>query len=404
EIIREFDGESANDQFGWIARKLGDVDGDSVADFVTSAPYHSTGGKNAGRVYVYSTATGKLVWQQDGEAEDTLGSGLESAGDTNGDGIPDVIASGPPHGVVFIYSGKDGRVLLSLKSQSQSPEAFGQHVAGVGDVNQDGFADVIIGAPPPPTTPGKGIGHAYVYSGKDGKLLLTLNGQSEGDRFGNSVAGSSKGKQTFLVVSAAKAGPLKRGRVFVYDSLTTKPKFVIEGDETASALGAMFLSVVGDIDGDATPDIYASDWQNAAKGPATGRVYIHSGKDGRRLLTLTGETEGEGFGTCPAPAGDVDHDGQDDLIVGAWQFAGAATSAGKASLFSGKDGTLMKSYTCRIPGDTFGFDAVGMSDIDGDGTDDLLITSGYSGIHGYHSGRVFLISSGVRPNKTAAAK
>jgi hypothetical protein len=113
-------------------------------------------------------------------------------------------------------------------------------------------------------------------------------------------------------------------------------------------------------------------------------------------MTLTGETAGEGFGIGPATAGDVDHDGRADLIVGAWQYAGAAVSGGRASLFSGKSGSLVKTFTCKTPGDTFGFDAVGMGDVDGDGAIDFLITSGWSGVNGYRSGRVFLISSGVQ--------
>src|SRR6185295_8279553 len=111
-----------------------------------------------------------------------------------------------------------------------------------------------------------------------------------------------------------------------------------EADETGGALGAMFLSVPGDMKGDGVPDVYASDWANAAKGPSTGRVYVHSGADGRHLLTLTGETAGEGFGTSPSVAGDVD----------------------------------------------------------GDRSADFLITSAWSGISGFHSGRIFVISSGVR--------
>jgi len=95
---------------------------------------------------------------------------------------------------------------------------------------------------------------------------------------------------------------------------------------------------------------------------------------------------------------DLNFDGRPDLIVGAWQFSGEANSGGRTYLYSGRTGDLLKTYTCRIPGDTFGFDAVGMGDVDGDGTVDLLITSAWSGIHGYHSGRIFLISSGIAKN------
>jgi len=121
-------------------------------------------------------------------------------------------------------------------------------------------------------------------------------------------------------------------------------------------------------------------------------------------MTLTGETAGEGFGIGPATAGDVDGDGRADLIVGAWQYAGAAVSGGRATLYSGKDGRTLRTWTCKVPGDTFGFDAVGMGDVDRDGTIDLLVTSAWSGIHGYHSGRVFLISSGIRTHGGAATR
>ena len=78
------------------------------------------------------------------------------------------------------------------------------------------------------------------------------------------------------------------------------------------------------------------------------------------------------------------------------RYSGQAVSAGRAYLFSGRDGGRLKTFTCRIPGDTFGFDAVGMGDIDGDGTIDFLITSAWSGIHGFHSGRMFIVSGGIR--------
>jgi len=82
--------------------------------------------------------------------------------------------------------------------------------------------------------------------------------------------------------------------------------------------------------------------------------------------------------------------------VGSWQYSTAATSGGRVYLYSGRDGRLIRSFTDRIPGDTFGFDAVGIGDVDGDGTVDFLVTAAWSGVHGNHSGRIFIVSSGVK--------
>src|SRR4029077_5939683 len=128
KIIREWRGESAEDQFGWIGRNIGGVDGDGIPDIVTSAPPHGNAGSNAGRIYVFSTGTGKLLWTADGTPGDQLGTGVEAAGDTNREVIPDVVASGPAGtGVAYIYSGRDGRMLQNFKS-SNPDESFGNHI------------------------------------------------------------------------------------------------------------------------------------------------------------------------------------------------------------------------------------------------------------------------------------
>lgn len=146
------------------------------------------------------------------------------------------------------------------------------------------------------------------------------------------------------------------------------------------------------MNGDGMPDIYASDWSANANGPGAGRVYVHSGADGSRMTVLSGEARGDGFGIGAADAGDVDGDGHADLVIGAWQHRGAAPSGGKVYLYSGRDFSLLRVWTGQVMGETFGFDATGMGDVDGDGYGDVLLTSAWSAINGARSGRMFVLS------------
>jgi hypothetical protein len=391
-ILHEWVGETKGDQFSWIARGIGDVDGDRVGDLVTSAPtFGANGGPvGKGRVYLYSGRSGKLIWSQTGADGDNLGIGLEGAGDVNRDGAGDVIAGAPGAGRAFVYSGRNGSLLLTLAPDTTG-ERFGQSASGAGDLNGDGHADLIVGAPGS-SGRGQGAGRAYLFSGKDGSRLALLEGERAGDGFGSIVAGARQRQGSLVLVGAPRGGPRSRGRVYIHEGLSPRPKFLIEADSTGAALGAMFTSVVGDVDGDRVPDVYAADFSNSARGPATGRVYVHSGADGRRLHALTGESPGDGFGIGSADVGDVNRDGFDDLVVGAWQFSGAVPSGGKVYLYSGKDGTLLRAITGRVPGETFGFDATGAGDLNGDGVPDLLLTSTWSNIKGFRSGRMYLIS------------
>ena len=90
---------------------------------------------------------------------------------------------------------------------------------------------------------GQEAGRAYIYSGKDGSVLLTLSGERAGDAFGSAVAGFADKEHIFLIVGAPNAGPKQTGRTYVYDALSSKPTFSIEADETGVALGATFLPV-----------------------------------------------------------------------------------------------------------------------------------------------------------------
>lgn len=390
-ILQEWRGEALGDQFGWIARDMGDVDGDGVHDVTTSAPTRVTDGPAAGRIYGYSGRTGALLWTVDGSAGDQLGLGIEAAGDVNADGVPDVIAGAPGNNYAIVVSGRDGAVIQRYEAREEG-ELFGRKVGDLGDVNGDGFDDVLIGAPQN-SAAGANAGRAYVFSGADASVLLTLTGDEAGDAFGSSGGGTTSADgRTTIIVGAPNAGPGDRGATYVYHGLTTEPAFVIESDETGAQLGAMFVSAVGDVNADGIVDVYAADWAANTNGAGSGRVYVHSGADGARLYDLAGESPGDGFGIGVADAGDVDGDGHADLIIGAWQHGSAAPSGGKVYLYSGKDGTVQREITGRVMGETFGFDATGVGDVDGDGVIDYLLTSAWSAVNGGRTGRMFIIS------------
>lgn len=402
QVLHQWRGEAKGDQFGWIARGIGDADGDRVSDVATSAPTWGARGGPAGpgKVYLYSGRTGKLLWARAGRGREGLGTGLEGAGDVDGDGAGDVIAGAPGGDRAYVLSGADGRLLLTLAPDSAG-EGFGQAAAEAGDWNGDGVPDLVVGAPGANGT-GPGAGRAYVFSGRDGSRLALLEGERAGDGLGSIVAGARNGRATPILVGAPRAGPSRRGRVYVYPA-GGGPKLVIEADSTGAALGGMFTSLVGDVDGDHVPDVYASDFSNSARGPSTGRVYVHSGATGRLLHTFTGEGPGDGFGIGSADVGDANRDGFDDLLIGAWQFSGAAPSGGRVYLYSGKDGALLRTITGRIPGETLGFDATGIGDVNGDGRIDFLVTSAWSNVNGFRSGRIYVIS-GRRPGFSGPVK
>lgn len=396
-IIHEWRGEVAGDEFGWIARGIGDVDKDGVTDVAASATANLPMGSTIGKVYAYSGKSGKLLWKVEGPKGAFFGNTLESAGDTNKDGIPDVVVGAPGVNGFFIYSGRDGRELRKVTGDSSVTD-LGRGVAGVGDLNSDGYADVLASAPAANAGKGAGTGRVYVYSGKDGKPLLVIDGEKAGDSFGSTLG---VGGGRYYVIGASGAGARSAGCIYAYDGLNPKALFKQEADSTGAALGAMFASVVGDVNGDGIPDMYATDFANTANGPGSGRAYIYSGKSGEKLFTKSGELPGEGFGIGAGRTGDVDGDGRADFIVAGWQYGAAAWSGGRVQVFSGKDGSVLQTFTGRVPGETLGFDAVGVGDVDGDGMTDYLLTSAWSTVNGVRSGRMYIVSGNV-PRKKGA--
>lgn len=340
--------------FGWALSPLRDIDRDGITDFII-------GQNGNGHVYVYSGKTGLQLHDFSLPASD-LGNAVADAGDVDADGIDDIVAGAVNFaaGVIRVYSGRTGAQLLALDAPAGS-SGFGQSVAGVGDLNGDGRADLLIGAH-------LGVGRAFVISGTDGSVLRTLSG-IDNRGFGAGVAKlrdvSGDGIAELLVSSMNDA------RLLVYSGADGSLLRTLNGDADSVRFGEFFVADAGDVDADGKHDIYVGDY--AAAG-GRGAAYVFSGGDGHRLHKFTGTTN-EGFGTGRG-AGDVDGDGHADLIIGGGTFSPTGViQGGRATLYSGATGAVMSVFNGSEARANFGFDAVGIGDVNGDRRPDFLISS-----------------------------
>ncbi len=395
-ILHSFQGEAAGDQFGWVARAVGDLDGDGAMDFATSAPTFSTGGPPEGRVYAYSSRTGEILHVFTGQPGWSLGNSVAGRVDVDADGVPDILSGGPgvgpaAVGVALVYSGATGEALHTL-SGGEAGDQFGVKMCGMEDLDGDGHAEVAVGAWTS-SKYGASSGRVVVFSGATGKELFDIPGVA-GEKLGGAIDASREGGHHLLAVGAPSGGAAGKGVVYVYRCTKDGAElaFRMDAEARGSNLGQYFVTFLGDMNDDGVPDVYASDWNHAAKGASTGRVYMHSGATGERLLMVEGHVAGEGFGTSSSECGDVNGDGVADLVVGAWQNTEGGASAGKCYLHSGADGALLDTWTSLQSGDTLGFDSVGLGDVDGDGHHDYLFTSAWSHVQFAKQGRVWLVA------------
>jgi hypothetical protein len=174
-----------------------DVNGDGFDDVVVGAPQADLIGQyNAGAAYVYSGIDGSLLFQWNGlNDSEYFGDSVSDAGDVNADGFDDLIW-GVPYaannglsgvGKSFVMSGADGSVLFGWSGDADS-DYFGSSVSGAGDINSDGYADLIVGANGHDYQGLNDAGAVYVYSGIDGALLYRWHGDAAADHIGWSVS------------------------------------------------------------------------------------------------------------------------------------------------------------------------------------------------------------------------
>jgi VCBS repeat-containing protein len=435
-------GAAAGDQAGASVSSAGDVNGDGFDDLIVGATYGDDGGADAGTAYiVFGTASGFGTADSSGRhvidlttlaaaqgfmiqgdaADDRAGSAVSSAGDVNGDGFDDLIVGarygddgGSLAGEAYVVFGTassfgtpiGGKQVIDLTTLSASQgfviqgdaagDKAGFSVSSAGDVNGDGFEDLIVGAMGG-NDGGNLAGEAYVVFG-------TASGFGTADGSGR--------------------------RVVDLTTLTATQGFVIQGD-TAGDRAGFSVSSAGDVNGDGFDDLIVGAATGDDGGSNAGEAYVVFGTasgfgtadgSGRRVVDLTTLTAAHGFiiqgaaaydeaGWSVSAAGDVNGDGFDDLIVGARggsAYAGEAyvvfgTSKGFGTSVGGRQvldlTTLSATQGFIIQGDTAS-DQAGQSvssagDVNGDGFDDLIVGAPRGDDGGKDAGEAYIVYGGA---------
>lgn len=313
---------------------------------------------------------------------------VKSAGDVNGDGVPDLIVSGLSGNSARVFSGADGSLIHLLFGAA----SFGDAVSGAGDVNLDGYDDVIVGAPGDDTVNGTNAGSATVFSGLDGAALYTFLGDSAGDAFGFAV--SEAGDVDFdgypdVIVGAPMddQNGANTGSAFVYSGFDGSLLHAFHSFSAGDNLGTS-VAGAGDVDMDQHADLIVGLEDADPTGKSSGSAYVFSGQSGALLLAFNGDTGGDLMGRAVSPAGDANLDGYADVLVGSpGDSPDDVLKAGNAMVFSGFDGATLFRFDGQEIGEALGSAVADAGDVNADGYMDFLLGAPLADPNGASSGR-----------------
>ncbi|MBX7041502.1 MAG: FG-GAP-like repeat-containing protein [Ignavibacteria bacterium] len=314
---------------------------------------------------------------------------VNSAGDFNADGYDDLMIGAPGYGNGWtaIYFGSVSTPIIPDMIINGEIPNFGFSCSGAGDVNSDGYDDVIIGS-----TGNSGIaGRAYLYFGNQQGLIngIVLNGETAGDRFGYSVckAGDMNLDGFDDVIVGSRAG-----KAYIYfgglqmDNIAD----VILNDPSPGSDFGKSVSYAGDVNGDGFSDVVVGAYRYLNN---TGRAYVYLG--GAQMndvpdVIMTGEAVGFDlkFGSYVGSAGDVDNDGFSDVVIGRGDeihpFNGATLFRGGTNM----DNIPDLGFAPQVYGEDERFSQVFLNDdFNGDGFSDVMVGSWG---HDNRKGRVYV--------------
>ena len=362
------ESNQASANFGESVAAAGDVNGDGYADVIVGAPNWSNDEQDEGRAVVYlGSATGLAtspIWSVESHQRSAyFGMSVATAGDVNGDGYSDVIVGATfydndqlDEGRAFVYHGKPTGVSSTpawTVESNQTQSWFGWPVATAGDVNGDGYSDVIIGASSY-SNGQEGEGRAYVYHGSVNGLLANASWISESNQaashYGASVAGAGDvdgdGYADVIVGSSQyNNGQSLEGRAFAYHGTATGLETTASWTAESNQVGAHFgnsVATAGDINADGYADVIigVDEYDNGQSQEGRAVVYLggNAGLDQTSIWFAESNQVDGSFGQQVATAGDVNGDGFSDVIVGAPWYDNGQNAEGRAFVFLGAGG------------------------------------------------------------------